>query len=85
MAPYMIVDDVSDEYQHVRTQICDGCGFSGSYKVIMQRLVEIDGKPHDVLECKCKECGAERAFTYDVSVVFGRYGDMFGKRAKRSK
>jgi hypothetical protein len=78
----MIVDDVSEEYQYVRAQECDGCGFKGSYDVKMQKLMDIDGKPHDILECKCKECGAEKAFTFDVSNVFAKYDDMFKKPAK---
>ncbi len=83
MTPYMIVDDVSDEYQYVRNQECDGCGFKGSYEVKMQKLVQIEGKPHDVLDCKCKECGAAKSFTFDVSVVFERYDDMFRQPSKK--
>lgn len=54
MSPYIIVDDVSEEYQYMRAQECDVCEFKGSYKVKMQKLLQINEKPHDVLECKCK-------------------------------
>jgi hypothetical protein len=82
MTPYMIVDDVSEEYQYVRAQECEGCGFKGSYEVKMQKLMDIDGKPHDILECKCRECGAEKSFTFDVSNAFAKYDEMFKKPAK---
>ena len=80
MTPHMIVDDVADEYRFVRAIECVTCGFKGSYEVGMQRLVHIEGKPHDILECKCKECSTERTFTFDVSNVFAKYDEMFKKR-----
>jgi len=85
MTPHMIVDNVSDEYEFVRVQKCDGCGFKGSYEVKMQKLMQIDGKPHDILECKCKECGAEKSFTFDVSVLFERYDSIFKEPAEKEK
>jgi hypothetical protein len=73
----MMIDDVADEYQYLRAQTCEQCGFKGTYDVQMQKLVDIDGKPHDILECRCTECGAEKEFTFDVSTAFARYDDLF--------
>ncbi|NMC07596.1 MAG: hypothetical protein GYA24_20450 [Candidatus Lokiarchaeota archaeon] len=73
----MVVDDVPEEYAFVRAQSCEACGCTGSYDVKLQSLVRIDGAPHDVLDCKCKECGAEKSFTFDVTRIFARYDEIF--------
>ena len=74
------VDSAEREHAYVAEQSCRDCG--GSLKETGEALLQHDGKSYDVLHASCRECGAERAFTFDISSFYcsnifdwgGRFG-----------
>ncbi|MHA1395747.1 MAG: hypothetical protein ACTSRZ_19780 [Promethearchaeota archaeon] len=73
----MKVSDVSEEYIYISNLKCENCGNSRSIKVNLQKLVFEYGKPYDILEAKCKICGKEYEFKFDVSECFKKYDQIF--------
>ncbi|MBD3350613.1 MAG: hypothetical protein GF364_03910 [Candidatus Lokiarchaeota archaeon] len=73
------VSDVAEEYKYVYNLVCDNCGAKGEIKVKLQKLTQINGIPHDILECECTNCGKKYDFTFDVAECFKKYEDMFKK------
>jgi len=60
----VIVQSVAEEYDWVRRN-CPG------FSLDQQALVEIEGKPYDVLELR-NEAGEERTIYFDVSSFYGQ-------------
>lgn len=76
----VLVSDVSQEYDYVRKQRCS-CG--GGYEVVSQSVSEANGKHLDRLYCKCRGCGDERTFVFDVTSVFQELDLTFSKEAEK--
>ncbi|MDY7039295.1 MAG: hypothetical protein SVX38_00340 [Chloroflexota bacterium] len=62
------VNDIRSEYVYVANQRCP-CG--GDYAVVRQSLM-LTAPPTDHLECRCRKCGQERAFVFDIGSFFGQ-------------
>ena len=77
---WIAVSDVSEEYAYVAKQRCQ-CG--GSYTVERQSTGTAEGKHFDELFCKCKKCGKERSFTFDVTSLFEEYKIGSSEEAKQ--
>ena len=56
------------EYIYLASQRC-GCG--GRYTFLRQSLL-MGPPPTDRLDCRCQQCGRERAFDFDISSFFGQ-------------
>ena len=64
-AQAVVVGSVSEEYAWIQRN-CPG------FKVRMQSLQQIDGKPFDVLKIQ-NEQGEERTVYFDISSFFGKF------------
>lgn len=62
------VDSVDTEYRYVAGQRCTGCG--GRLDPDGQALFKKGGKSFDVLHTRCRSCGDERDFTFDISSFY---------------
>ena len=60
---------VQMEYAHINAETCV-CG--GSWEVQEQSLMREDERWIDKIDVKCRKCGTEKAFYFDVSSFFGR-------------
>jgi HEAT repeat protein len=78
---WIAVDEVSQEYDHVRKERCK-CG--GSFKVVRQSTGVDGGLHYDRLFCRCRHCGGERTFTFDVTSIF-RKEELAQSQDARSK
>jgi hypothetical protein len=65
------VQSVREEYAELGRSRCE-CG--GSYRLVMQRLMQFGEQWTDLLDTKCSRCGAERSFAFNVSSRFGEHG-----------
>jgi len=64
------VNSINEEYTIVEKMKCD-CG--GTFKVIMQALVENENKYYDVLTGECLNCNAKKEFIFDINSFFGKW------------
>jgi hypothetical protein len=65
------VQSVREEYAELGRIRCE-CG--GSYRLVMQRLMQIGEQKIDLLDTKCSRCGSERSFAFNVSSLFDKHG-----------
>jgi flavoprotein len=71
------VNDVRQEYDFLKQQPCDSCGSTGTTRCIGQKLIRIEGRPHDVLNCECEECGNFKEYLFDVTEAFDKYRQFY--------
>lgn len=62
------------EYVYIAGQRCE-CG--GRYAFLKQSLLT-GPPPIDRLDCRCRQCGRERAFDFDIGSFFGQI-DKYGR------
>jgi hypothetical protein len=62
------VDSVEQEYALVAARTCS-CG--GHFRVLGQTLVVRDGRPYDLLDVVCQQCGQKGQFLFDIQSFFG--------------
>ncbi len=66
------VNRISDEYAYISVRPCPVCG--GRWKVRMQALLQdAQGRHYDQLDVMCSQCGARKAFLFDIGSVFEQY------------
>ena len=58
---------VAEEYAHIARQRC-ACG--GSLRFVKQALLRKEERYFDLVETRCRRCGAEREFLFDISSFF---------------
>ncbi|MDQ7778594.1 MAG: Ig-like domain-containing protein [Planctomycetota bacterium] len=63
----LVVKTIDAEYEYIAGQKCD-CG--GAFDVKKQELKSKDDKMFDILNAVCRNCGAKRAFYFDITERF---------------
>jgi len=63
------VGNVAQEYEIVAA---DHCRCGGDFRVLRQALLFHEGRPYDLLETVCVQCGQAREFLFDISDFFGK-------------
>jgi len=58
---------VAEEYAHIARQRC-ACG--GSLRFVKQALLRKDERYFDLVETRCRRCGAKKEFLFDISSFF---------------
>lgn len=66
----ILVNSLAFEYVYVANQRCQ-CG--GYFAALSQQLRNTPSGPVDRINAGCQECGAERAFDFNISSFFGEF------------
>jgi len=64
------VNGIQQEYEIVAAERCP-CG--SQFQVTRQALLFHEGRPYDLLETACRQCGQQRQFLFDISAFFGKW------------
>ncbi len=61
------VDSVQQEYALIAARRCE-C--EGRFRVVRQALLFQQGRPYDLLEAICRQCGRSERFLFDIGRFF---------------